>query len=82
MFSIYFQTNQEEKKILVIIPKKNIKKASARNKAKRRIYNFLVNKLDKLNQIHLVIILKKDIKNISDLELEELLDKQLKKNIL
>ena len=81
LFTFYYQKQSQSAKLLVIIPKKNINKASHRNAVKRRIYNILKNKLEFLDKINLVIVLKKNISELSDEELEQELVSQVKKII-
>ncbi|MEN8253714.1 MAG: ribonuclease P protein component, partial [Patescibacteria group bacterium] len=71
LFFSYVQKKHKTNQVLVIVPKKNIQKAVWRNQVKRRIYNLLKVEKNFMKGIHLALILRKDIKNISDSRLRK-----------
>ncbi|WGH27687.1 MAG: ribonuclease P protein component [Candidatus Shikimatogenerans bostrichidophilus] len=63
IFNIKYLKNKKYNKILIIIPKKFIKKAVKRNKIKRIIYNsYLINKYILCNNLFFIIFIYKTYK--------------------
>lgn len=77
-FSLFYK-KAESCKGVFIIPKKSVGLASHRNKHKRRLYNIFEQIYEDVLSWHLVFVVKKDLKNLSDKEILKELKLLLKK---
>ena len=79
LLMIKVEKNTENKRFSVVVPKKVLKKAYQRNALRRYVYNVIREKIDIINNVSVIFILKKEFNNSNEEGLKKEIEEQLKK---
>ena len=82
-FACFFQINESETQVAVIVPKKSVAKAAARNQLKRQVYRELENLIEtkKLKNLDLVVSLHGVAEKLEADQLKSELGRQVNKMV-